>query len=134
MYKNNCLISSIILLIIGIIYLFLFKEKNILLGLVVVVLGLTSIKHHSRLDKWIIRDCWFYLDIIMVGLFFIIFSYYNLNSLRWKLLIILSIIVYIYTINFCEDCNKPFYHSLIHYFVIIFLITDIILYYQNKKN
>ena len=73
MYKNNCYVSSIILLIISIIYLYLLKEKWIL-GLIAVILGLTSIKHHSRLDKWIIRDFWCYLDLIAVVIFFIIFT------------------------------------------------------------
>ena len=36
--------------------------------------------------------------------------------------------IYIYVINFCIDNEKPFYHSLIHYLVIIFLISEICLY------
>ena len=130
MYNNNAYISSIILFLVSLIYIYFLKEK-LILGIIALILGLTSIKHHSRLDKWIIRDFWCYLDMIMVLLFFIVFTYYFYDSKRWIILIIFAIILYIYVSNFCLENEKPFYHSLIHYLVILFLLSDI---YLNEIN
>jgi len=129
--KNNSYISSIILLLTSILYLYLLNEKWYL-GVIVLLLGLTSVKHHSRLDKWIIRDLWCYLDLLMVFIFFCTFSFNFKNDIKWILLILLSITLYIYINYFCIEEEKPFYHSLIHYLVIFFLISDIYLNYRKE--
>ena len=35
------------------------------------LLGVTSVIHHSRLEKWLINDIWRFLDLCAIGLFLI---------------------------------------------------------------
>lgn len=71
--KKNSYYSSIILLLISSIYQ-LILNKVTLFNFILIILGFTSSKHHSRLDRWIQNDIYRLLDWLAVIVFIIIYT------------------------------------------------------------
>ena len=120
MYTSESFISAIILLIFGIFFQISQPYIN-LFSLTLLALGCSSIKHHSRLHKWIINDKWFFLDIFCVFLFFVIYTINYYKEFYYLISVILIIIIYIIS----KIVNKKYcalVHSLIHYIIILILI------------
>lgn len=104
--------------------LYLIKNEGYTkLNLSLLLLGITSSIHHSRLDEWWINDIWKYLDYIAILIFLVLgfdkFKY----DLYWLLLILYSVLVLCLIIfNFINIQYVPILHSTIHICLCIFML------------
>lgn len=123
---NNCYISSILLFITAIIYQY--KQNYVdFFSLSFIIVSVTSILHHERLNKWIINDTRRFLDIIAVIIFsiFLIKKYINLIECKISCLLCIFFLLII-KCNLVIVSSVPFTHSLMHYTIIILIIFIIL--------
>ena len=134
MYSNNSLISSCFLYLTSLLYFF-YNQERLYESLLLVGVGITSIVHHSRLHTWVINDIWCYLDRFMVLLILIHFTCIYYKDLRWLMIIFISVFFYSYNIFFNNKENIPLFHSMIHYSIILFILSEFInnINYKNIK-
>ena len=93
------------------------------LSVAFLLVGVTSVIHHSRLDEWWKRDFWRALDYAMIVLFTIVaFSYYSRRA-EWlsTCAFVLVTAALIWT-NLIPEVHVPAVHACIHVAVAICML------------
>jgi len=124
------LITSCILLISGAISQCIQGEAT-LISVSFLLMGVTSVIHHSRLEKWWITDIWRFLDYFAIVIFIISSSLAFKNSKLWYLTFFVSFFIQILIwSNIVNEKYIPYVHGLIHIMVSIVVIYLLV---KNKK-
>ena len=91
------------------------------------VLGVTSVIHHCRLDEWWKRDVWRALDYLAIIVFAIIATMRFRHTWMWPLLCmtVLSIVFFIWR-GSIRTSDIPAVHACIHVIVSLFMIWMVI--------
>ena len=128
---KSCMITAC--LIIGVaVFLQCRVQESTLFNTLLLLLGVTSVIHHSRLKKWIINDytCWF--DILIVTLIAVVGLFrYNFHPL-WIFIILYGGIVIGIGIwrNLIPEKDICIWHASIH---LVFICILLYLEFNNKN-
>lgn len=91
------------------------------------LMGVTSVIHHSRLNKWWINDIWRLLDYCAIIAFTLAMTMkFKYNKLWYfTISIILIIVIYIWS-GYLNEKYIPYIHGIIHILICIVVIFLII--------
>ncbi len=97
------------------------------------LVGITSIIHHSRLNKWWINDFWRWLDYLFIIIFslIIIYNFYNFIILYITIISIFIIVIYIWS-GYLNEIYIPYIHGIIH--ILISFCVLYLIYERKNKN
>ena len=96
------------------------------------LVGISSLIHHSRLNKWWINDFWRWLDYFFIIIFslIIIYNFYNFIILYITITFILIIVIYIWS-GYLNEIYIPYIHGIIH--ILISLCVLYLIYERKNK-
>jgi len=97
------------------------------------LVGIASIIHHSRLNKWWINDFWRWLDYLFIIIFslIIIYNFYNFIILYITIISIFIIVIYIWS-GYLNEIYIPYIHGIIH--ILISFCVLYLIYERKNKN
>jgi hypothetical protein len=98
------------------------------------LVGISSLIHHSRLNKWWINDFWRWLDYFFIIIFssIIIYNFYDFIILYITIILILNIVIFIWS-GYLNEIYIPYIHGIIH-ILISFCVLYLIYHRKNNKN
>ena len=84
------------------------------------LMGVTSVIHHSRLDKWWKYDIWRLFDYMAISIFATVASLYYRHTYTWSLLCVSVACIQIYILlGNISYSNIPAVHACMHLMVCV---------------
>ncbi len=93
------------------------------------LLGVSSVIHHSRQYEWWINDIWRLIDFLMVFIFAYFATLTFGDDIVWIIMcsIVIAITLALWT-NFIQKQHRPIVHSLMH-----IIVCGVVMYLIQKK-